>query len=87
MVVCDVTGASSEFKILNAVVMLDAVEVVDVLVFPESAPKVTLHDLAMLKDVEASACELNVAVGPDAPGDVSRAAFTRAEAHHAAPGS
>ena len=51
--VCDVIGPSSEFKVLKAVVVLDAVEVVDVLVLAESAPKVALHDEAMFEDVEA----------------------------------
>ena len=62
MVVCDVIGPSSEFKVLKAVVVLDAVDVVDVLVLAESAPNVAFHDEAMFEDVEASAGELNVAV-------------------------
>jgi len=81
MVVCDVIGPSSEFKVLKAVVVLDAVDVVDVLVLAESAPNVALHDEAMFEDVEASAGELNVAVWSDASGDVSSAALTRAETH------
>ena len=55
MVVCDVTGPSSEFKVLKAVVVLDLVEVVDVLIGAESAAKMALHDEAMLKDVDAVA--------------------------------
>lgn len=84
MVVCDVIGASSEFKVLKAVVVFDAVEVVDVVIGAESAAKMALHDLAMFQDVEASAGELNVAVSSDASGDVPSAALTRAETHHAA---
>ena len=83
MVVCDVSGASSEFKVLKAVVVLDAVEVVDIVVGSERAANVALHDEAMLKDVEASACELNVSVSAYPSRDVSIAALTRAEAHHA----
>ena len=85
--VCDVIGASSEFKVLKAVVVLDAVEVVDILISPESAAKMPLHDEAMFEDVDAAACELNVAVASHPWRDVSRAALTRAETHHAAPGS
>lgn len=81
MVVCDVIGPSSELKVLKPVVVLDLVEMVDVLVLPESASKVALHDETMLEDVEASAGELNVAVSSDASGDVSSAALTRAETH------
>jgi hypothetical protein len=87
MVVCDVSGASSEFKILKPVVVLDLVEVVDVLVGSESAAKMALHDEAMLKDVDASSGELYVAVGADLSGDVAVAAAARAEAHHPSGGS
>jgi hypothetical protein len=81
MVVGDVSGASSEFKVLKAVVVLDAVEVVDVVVESERAAKMAFHDPAMLEDVEASSGELNVPVLADSSGDVPRAAVTRAEAH------
>ena len=81
--VCDVTGPSSEFKVLKAVVVLDLVEVVDVLIGAESAAKMALHDEAMLKDVDAVAGELYVAVSSYPSRDVSRATLTRAEAHHA----
>jgi hypothetical protein len=87
MVVCDVSGASSELKILKPVVMLDSVEVVDVVVESESAPKMLLHDVAMLKDVEPASSELNVTVPPDFPGDELIAASARAEAHIASCGS
>lgn len=81
MVVSDVIGASSEFKVLKAVVVLDAVEVVNVLVGSESAAKMAFHDDAMLEHVEASSGELYVAVPTDASGDEAVAALARAEAH------
>lgn len=75
------TGASSEFKIFNAVVVLDLIEVVYVLVGAESAPKVSLHNDTMLKHVDSVAGELNVSVLADSACDVTVAALTRAETH------
>ena len=62
MVLGDVSGARSELKVVKAVVVLDLVAVVDVLVRAESAPKMLLHDEAMLEDVEAVAGELHIPV-------------------------
>jgi hypothetical protein len=87
MVVGDVSGASSEFKVLKAVVVLDAVEVVDVVVESERAAKMAFHDPTMLEDVEASSGELNVPVLAGSSGDVPRAAVTRAEAHSSPAGA
>lgn len=81
MVLGDVSGARSELKVVKAVVVLDFIEVVDVLVGSESAPKMLLHDEAMLEDVEAVAGELHVPVSANPPGDVAVAAVTRAETH------
>jgi hypothetical protein len=81
MVVCDVIGASSDFKVLKPVVVLDSVDVVDVLVAVERASKMALHDVAMLKHVEAAACELDVSVFADSASNESIAALARAEAH------
>ena len=83
MVSGDVSGASSEFKVLNAVVVLDLIDVVDVLVGRESAPNMALHDETMLQNVEPASGELNVSVVPDSSGDVAVAASARAETHHA----
>jgi hypothetical protein len=85
MVVGDMTGASSEFKILKAVVVLDFVDVVDVFIGSESAAKMALHDDTMLKHVDSTARELYVAIFADSSGDVSVAALTRAEAHCGSP--
>lgn len=77
-------GASSEFKILKPVVVLDAVDVVDVVVGSESAPKMLFHDEAMFESVDACAGELNVAVFADTSSDEATAASARAETHVAA---
>lgn len=87
MVFGDVSGARSEHKVFKAVVVLDLVEVVHVFVFPESAPKMLFHDVAMLQDVEAASGELNVPVSPDASSDRAIPAFTRAETHVASCGA
>jgi hypothetical protein len=58
---------SKEFKVLKAVVSLDAIDVVDLLPPAESAPKMALHDEAMLKLVDAGTRDLDVPVVPDAP--------------------
>ena len=78
------SGARSKFKVLKPVVVLDFVEVVDVFVGAESAPKMALHDEAMLKDVDSVARELNVSVASYFSGDGSIPALTRTEAHIAA---
>ena len=77
------TGSSSEFKILNAVVVLNAVAVVDVIVWPERASKMALHNETMLKHVEAVAGKLDVSVFSNSPRNVSIAARARTEAHTA----
>jgi hypothetical protein len=81
MVLGDVTGPSSEFKVRKAVVVLDAVAVVNVVVGAESTPKMALHDVTMFEHVDASPGELNVSVPPDSSGDVLSTAAARAEAH------
>lgn len=83
MVFSDMTGASSEFKVLKPVVVLDFIDVVHVLVGSERAPKMALHDDTMFQQVDAVACELNVAVFANSSSDVPVAALTRAETHHA----
>ena len=79
--IADVTGSSSEFKILKPVVVLDAVNVMDVFVWSESAPKMAFHDDAMLQHIEAIAGKLDVSVFPNASRNVSIATRARAEAH------
>jgi hypothetical protein len=87
MVVGDMIGASSEFKVCKSVIVLDFVAVVDVFVGAESAAKMLFHDVAMFENVESSAGELNVSVFTDSACDVCVAAFARAETHHSALGS
>jgi hypothetical protein len=68
MVIADVTGNSDQLKVLKAVVSLVSVEMVDLLVLRERASKMTRHDEAMLKDVEASRSgDLDISVVSDAP--------------------
>lgn len=81
MMLGDVSGASSEFKVFKAVVVLDAVAVVNVVVGSESASKMAFHDDTMFKHVEASAGDLYVSVGADLSRDVLTTAAARAEAH------
>ena len=68
-------------KVLKTVIVLDTVEVMDMLFGRESAPKMTLHDLTMLEDVEAASGELNVTVGTDSSSNEVIATSARAEAH------
>ncbi len=77
----DVSGSSSEFKILDAIIMLDLVSVMDVLVGRENAPKMALHDETMLENVEPSAGDLYVSVFANLPRDVAVAALARTETH------
>lgn len=77
VVVADMTGDRHERKVLKAVVSLVAVEVVDLLPSSEAAAKMLAHDEAMLKDVEASACDLDVPVGSLASNRLA----TRADTH------
>jgi hypothetical protein len=77
MVVADVTGDRHEFKVLKAVVSLDPVDVVNLLVSPEASSKMLAHDEAMLKDVEATARDLDVTVISDS----AKRRATRSEAH------
>jgi hypothetical protein len=75
------SGASSELKVLKAVVSLVAVDVVNVVVGSESAPNMALHEQTVLQYVEAAPSELNVAVPSDSSGDMPVAARARAETH------
>ena len=79
MVLGDVTGDRHEFKVRKAVVSLAFVSVVDLFPASERTPKMLFHDETMLEDVEAASGDLNVTVAPDDSGDVSIAAWTRAE--------
>ena len=81
VVVCDVIGSSSELKVRKPIVRLVAVDVVDMLVGSERAPKMSFHDDAMLQSVDSSSRELHIAVPSDSSSDEARAARARAEAH------
>jgi len=81
MVLGDMSGASSEFKVLKPVVMFDAVDVVDIIVESERPSKMLLHDEAMLKDVKTTSGKLDVSVSPYFSRNAFIAAAARTEPH------
>jgi len=68
MEVSDMTADRHEDKVLRAIVVLDAVSVVDLLPAPEITAKLALHDEAMLKAIDAASGDLNIPIGAD-PSD------------------
>ena len=90
MVLAGVVADIKHLKIFNPVVRPTAVDVVYVLRGEQGPAKMSLHNAAMLKNVDASSGELNVPVLSDktpdnTPGDT--AASHRTEAHRPAPDS
>lgn len=65
MVLAGVITDIKHLKVFKPVVMLALVDVVNVLRWEKFTPKMSLHNDAMLKNVDASSGELNVAVASD----------------------
>jgi hypothetical protein len=69
MVLSGMVSDVEHHKVLNPVVRLALVDVVDVLSRSELAPKMALHNEAMLKNVDACSGELNISVSSDGASD------------------
>ena len=56
-----------DFKVFNAVIVLDSISVVNVFVWSEIAPEMLCHNVAMLKNILAASCDANVSVVLNSP--------------------